>query len=43
MVLARHGQAGHGRKVLMNFLYAWGAVTGQIFPTGQRIDTVQGL
>eukprot|EP01035_Chromulina_nebulosa_P041296 gene41296-biopygen27944 len=27
----------------MNFLDAWGAVTGQIFPTGQRIDTIQGL
>jgi hypothetical protein len=37
------GVQGTAAPVLMNFLDAWGAVTGQIFPTGQRIDTVQGL
>mgnify|MGYP006152442661 FL=1 len=29
--------------MLLNFLDAWGAVTGQLFPTGQRIDTIEGL
>ena len=33
------GVQGTAAPVLMNFLDAWGAVTGQIFPTGQRIDT----
>ena len=37
------GVQGTAAPVLMNFLDAWGAVTGQIFPTGQRIDTIQGL
>ncbi|KZT15016.1 4-oxalomesaconate tautomerase [Acidovorax sp. GW101-3H11] len=37
------GVKGTAAPVLMNFLDAWGAVTGQIFPTGQRIDHIQGL
>jgi len=37
------GVQGTAAPVLMNFLDAWGAVTGQIFPTGQRMDTIQGL
>ncbi|CAN7554153.1 4-oxalomesaconate tautomerase [Acidovorax sp. LjRoot117] len=37
------GVQGTAAPVLMNFLDAWGAVTGQIFPTGQRIDTLHGL
>lgn len=37
------GVQGTAAPVLMNFLDAWGAVTGQIFPTGQRIDSIQGL
>ena len=37
------GVQGTAAPVLMNFLDAWGAVTGQIFPTGQRIDTIYGL
>jgi 2-methylaconitate cis-trans-isomerase PrpF len=37
------GVQGTAAPVLMNFLDAWGAVTGQIFPTGQRIDTIHGL
>ncbi|MDG5976693.1 hypothetical protein H010_15600 [Hydrogenophaga taeniospiralis CCUG 15921] len=37
------GVAGTAAPVLLNFLDAWGAVTGQLFPTGQRIDTIEGL
>ena len=37
------GVAGTAAPVLLNFLDAWGAVTGQVFPTGQRIDRIQGL
>ncbi|MCT9812155.1 4-oxalomesaconate tautomerase [Acidovorax sp. Be4] len=37
------GVQGTAAPVLMSFLDAWGAVTGQIFPTGQRMDTIQGL
>ncbi|HAX18996.1 MAG TPA: 4-oxalomesaconate tautomerase [Hydrogenophaga sp.] len=37
------GVAGTAAPVLLNFLDAWGAVTGQLFPTGQRIDTIDGL
>ncbi len=37
------GVAGTAAPVLLNFLDAWGAVTGQLFPTGQRIDVIDGL
>ncbi len=37
------GVAGTAAPILLNFLDAWGAVTGQVFPTGQRIDVVDGL
>ena len=37
------GVAGTAAPILLNFLDAWGAVTGQVFPTGQRIDTIDGL
>ncbi|MCB4363952.1 4-oxalomesaconate tautomerase [Hydrogenophaga taeniospiralis] len=37
------GVAGTAAPVLLNFLDAWGAVTGQLFPTGQRIDIIDGL
>lgn len=37
------GVAGTAAPVLLNFLDAWGAVTGQLFPTGQRIDEIQGV
>lgn len=37
------GVQGTAAPVLMNFLDAWGAVTGQIFPTGQRTDHIDGL
>jgi len=37
------GVAGKAAPIRLNFLDAWGAVTGSVFPTGQRIDKVQGL
>jgi 2-methylaconitate cis-trans-isomerase PrpF/tripartite-type tricarboxylate transporter receptor subunit TctC len=37
------GVAGTAAPVLLNFLDAWGSVTGQLFPTGQSIDVLDGL
>jgi 2-methylaconitate cis-trans-isomerase PrpF len=37
------GVAGTAAPILLNFLNAWGAVTGQLFPTRQRIDQIQGV
>ena len=37
------GVAGTAAPVRLNFLDAWGAVTGSLFPTGRRIDTIGGL
>lgn len=37
------GVAGTAAPILLDFLDAWGAVTGQVFPTGQRIDRIQGV
>jgi tripartite-type tricarboxylate transporter receptor subunit TctC len=37
------GVAGTAAPIRMNFLDAWGAVTGSLFPTGQRIDTIEGV
>ncbi len=37
------GVAGTAAPVLLNFLDAWGSVTGKLFPTGARIDTIDGL
>jgi len=37
------GVAGTAAPVLLNFLDAWGAVTGRVFPTGRRIDTIDGI
>jgi hypothetical protein len=36
------GVAGTAAPILLNFLDAWGAVTGSVFPTGQRIDVIDG-
>ncbi len=36
------GVAGTAAPIRLNFLDAWGAVTGSVFPTGQRIDTIDG-
>lgn len=37
------GVAGTAAPILLNFLDAWGAVTGQLFPTGHRIEGIQGV
>jgi 2-methylaconitate cis-trans-isomerase PrpF/tripartite-type tricarboxylate transporter receptor subunit TctC len=37
------GVAGTAAPVLLNFLDAWGAVTGEVFPTGRRIDVIEGV
>ncbi len=37
------GVAGTAAPIRLNFLDAWGAVTGSLFPTGQRIDEIDGL
>ncbi len=37
------GVAGTAAPILLNFLDAWGAITGKLFPTGQRIDVIDGL
>jgi len=36
------GVAGTAAPVHLNFLDAWGAVTGKVFPTGKRIDVING-
>ena len=37
------GVAGTGAPILLDFLDAWGAVTGQVFLTGKRIDVIDGI
>ncbi len=37
------GVAGTAAPILLNFLDAWGAVTGQLFPTGQRTQIIEGV
>ena len=37
------GVAGTAAPIRLNFLDAWGAVTGSVFPTGRRIDVLDGL
>jgi 2-methylaconitate cis-trans-isomerase PrpF/tripartite-type tricarboxylate transporter receptor subunit TctC len=37
------GVAGTAAPIRLNFLDAWGSVTGSVFPTGHRIDVVDGL
>ncbi|MBC5782284.1 4-oxalomesaconate tautomerase [Ramlibacter sp. USB13] len=37
------GVAGTAAPIRLNFLDAWGAVTGSLFPTGHRIDVIQGV
>jgi len=38
-----NGVLGTAAPILLDFLDAWGAVTGKVFPTGQQIDVVDGL
>ena len=37
------GVAGTAAPIRLNFLDAWGSVTGSVFPTGQRIDVIDGV
>ena len=37
------GVAGTGAPIRLSFLDAWGAVTGAVFPTGRRIDVIDGV
>ena len=37
------GVAGTAAPIRLDFLDAWGAVTGSLFPTGRRIDTLAGM
>lgn len=37
------GVAGTAAPIRLNFLDAWGSVTGALFPTGRRIDVIGGL
>jgi 2-methylaconitate cis-trans-isomerase PrpF/tripartite-type tricarboxylate transporter receptor subunit TctC len=37
------GVAGTAAPIRLNFLDAWGSVTGSLFPTGQRIDNFDGV
>jgi len=37
------GVAGTAAPILLDFLDAWGAVTGSVFPTGRRIDVIDGV
>ena len=37
------GVAGTAAPIRLNFLDAWGAVTGSLFPTGRRIDVIDDL
>ncbi len=37
------GVAGSAAPIRLNFLDAWGAVTGSLFPTGNRIDRIGGI
>ncbi len=37
------GVAGTAAPIQLDFLDAWGAVTGSVFPTGRRIDLIDGL
>lgn len=37
------GVAGTAAPIRLNFLDAWGSITGSVFPTGKRIDVIGGL
>ena len=37
------GVAGTAAPIRLNFLDAWGSVTGSLFPTGRRIDRIEGV
>ena len=37
------GVAGTAAPIRLDFLDAWGSVTGGVFPTGQRVDRIEGV
>src|SRR5215213_5247060 len=37
------GVAGTAAPIRLDFLDAWGATTGSVFPTGHRIDVIDGI
>lgn len=37
------GVAGTAAPIRLDFLDAWGAVTGKLFPTGSRVDVIDGV
>ncbi|WP_298829793.1 4-oxalomesaconate tautomerase [uncultured Piscinibacter sp.] len=37
------GVAGTAAPIRLDFLDAWGAVTGSLFPTGRRVDRIDGV
>ncbi len=37
------GVTGTGAPIRLNFLDAWGSVTGKVFPTGNRRDVIDGV
>ncbi|WP_077036533.1 4-oxalomesaconate tautomerase [Pelomonas sp. KK5] len=37
------GVAGTAAPIRLNFLDAWGAITGKLFPTGRRVDELHGV
>jgi 2-methylaconitate cis-trans-isomerase PrpF len=41
--VAIDGVPGTGAPVYLSFLDAWGAVTGKVFPTGHRVDVIDGI
>ncbi len=41
--VAIDGVPGTGAPVYLSFLDAWGAVTGKVFPTGNRVDVIDGI
>ncbi len=41
--MSMDGVAGTAAPVYLSFLDAWGAVTGRLFPTGERINLIDGV
>ncbi|PVE07754.1 4-oxalomesaconate tautomerase [Limnohabitans sp. Rim28] len=41
--ISMDGVAGTAAPVYLSFLDAWGAVTGKLFPTGERINLIDGV
>lgn len=41
--VAIDGVPGTGAPVYLSFLDAWGAVTGKVFPTGNRVNVIDGV